>query len=198
MALQQSLWASLIVKDLVPLSGDSLVTLDDGTGLEWMDMPLTKGLSYMNVKNSSYVTEHHFRFATEAELLQLYENLGMQKEPSSQFLSELYNPIHTLHDALGMTLVASGQNAIYGFIGTESGSIPWYRSIYYDCCGLQGTGFQDYAYYDHIDRSVGYASEGFYMVRGGDPDPIPEPTTMLLLGSGLVGLAGFRRKFKKK
>jgi len=30
-----------------------------------------------------------------------------------------------------------------------------------------------------------------------DRSPVPEPTTLILLGSGLVALAGFRRKFRK-
>ena len=32
---------------------------------------------------------------------------------------------------------------------------------------------------------------------GAPIEPIPEPTTIILLGSGLVGLAGFRRKYRK-
>jgi hypothetical protein len=30
-----------------------------------------------------------------------------------------------------------------------------------------------------------------------NPQSVPEPTTMLLLGSGLIVLAGLRKKFKK-
>lgn len=33
-------------------------------------------------------------------------------------------------------------------------------------------------------------------IFGSDGVPIPEPSTMLLIGTGLIGLVGFRRKFK--
>ncbi len=48
-----------------------------------------------------------------------------------------------------------------------------------------------------LDMSGGIAHVDDVLVFNITTEPIPEPTTVLLLGSGLVGLAGFRRRFRK-
>lgn len=69
----------------------------------------------------------------------------------------------------------------------------------YDFTGQQIMTLEQYTsdgqFFLGFDPDCHYYNDGFQLTI--ETSPVPEPTTMLLLGSGLVGLAGFRRKFRK-
>ena len=52
-------------------------TYDPNTGLEWLDLTIFLGMSFNQTSASSYVMIDGFRFATEADLLSLYQSVGI-------------------------------------------------------------------------------------------------------------------------
>ena len=72
---------ALVQQNLVPGTGDHLITLDTETNLEWLSLNATANLSYMDVLGGAggYTTTYGFRYATGQEISLLHQHAGITK-----------------------------------------------------------------------------------------------------------------------
>lgn len=86
---------ALLQQDLVPASGDSLITFDTDTNLEWLSLTKTVNLSISDVRNGTggYATTYGFRYANGAELQALWNHAGITRfAPTSLYHCPIATP----------------------------------------------------------------------------------------------------------
>ncbi len=184
------------------ISADGTYTTDESSGLDWRAFAGTINKSYNEISSQFDVGESFegWRYATFNEAITFISNIAASNNITPEVQAWSTNNIG-LTDAVGYYLGYThtnnaNQNGIYGLTGTLNHPPPigtTAKSIYLQ----EGQGDELYSFNVNIN-SISTPAHwlGSYLVR----NTVPEPSTLLLLGTSLVGIAGVevRRKYKKE
>ena len=124
--------------------------------------------------------------------MSLYEGAG---DFSSPLLTKSFSLSNNYFDWLDLDVSAYSftQNAVYT-VGISNDTVEWGVSINWG--GNPYSGGMAYLYLDNGGTSS--SSDLRFRVGPVGQNPVPEPSTILLIGIGLLGLMGYSRKRLKK
>ena len=183
--------AALIERDLFT-PGDHYLTWDTTTGLEWLDLTLTIGISYNDIAAGygGYTTTHGFTFAAQADTTTLFANAGLSPVSGTSSDAAKVAAGTALIALVGCTANCATTPASRGFADLNNFSatvatapalsINLGVSVAWDA---DGAGI--------LGKTQAIAGDGSWLVRTA---VVPVPTALWLLGSGLLGLIGVVRR----
>lgn len=186
--------AALVEQDL-SIGGDGLLTLDDQTGLQWLDVDQTLGVSPVDIlADVGGWISLGFRYASGAEVCGLAAAYGLDPLCSGSPLAGTTVDNSTspptandlLISLLSVTTVAGSQTRTQGVY--DSGS------LYGDALLLKNTSPVQTVTAINADNVLATdplpLTIGNYLVRAS----APEPSTALLVGLALAALGAMRRR----
>lgn len=206
LTLSTSVNAAIISADWQS-TGDNLITQDTASGLEWLDLTVTVGMSYdaVSAQLGTGGAYEGWRYATTSEVIGFFDAFGGDSGYYTGWSTQnngLFDEIAPLWGDLFCSNYSScptgeGYSLVihHGAFSTTSHAT---RSSIYDrpVLGQPDVTTHDYVQIEWEQIPITNSEQGMGSALVRDASVVPVPAAAWLFGSGLIGLVGLARRKK--